>query len=154
MQVHAGSQLQRAANEVTGRRGGVGQATGFELFTRGEHAGNRRGAGLDDRAHGFFDDVGQAAFFVAGRGVGAAVGAAALQISVVPGHLADHGLGHFRSAGARGQLVNAVTHLSGFRKHHAGAGTHQQVGAKADRRVGGDAGKSVAAAALHAHHQL
>jgi hypothetical protein len=36
----------------------------------------------------------------------------------------------------------------------AGAGAHQQVGGEADRRIGGHAGEGVAAAALHADHQV
>jgi hypothetical protein len=115
---------------------------------------DRRAARLDDRAHRLLDDVAQAAGLVARRGVGAAVGAAALQVGVVPGHLAHHGLGHFGRGGAGGELGDAVAHLGGLAEHHAGAGAHQQVGAEAHRRVGGDAAEGVAAAALHAHHQF
>src|SRR3546814_6348458 len=53
-----------------------------------------------------------------------------------------------------GQLVDAVAHFGDFREHHRRAGAHQQVGAEADRRVGGDARERVAAAALHADDKL
>jgi hypothetical protein len=57
-------------------------------------------------------------------------------------------------AGARRELGHAVADLGGFGEHHGGPGAHQQVGAEAHGRIGGDAGESVAAAALHADDQL
>ena len=79
---------------------------------------------------------------------------AARQVGVVPGHLAHHRLGHLGCDRARGELVDGVAHLGDLAEHHGGAGAHQQVGGEAHRRVGGDAGERIAAAALHAHHQL
>ncbi len=52
------------------------------------------GAGLCDGAEGLFDDVGEAALFVAGGGVGAAVDEALAEVVVVPGHLADEVAGY------------------------------------------------------------
>ena len=46
-------------------------------------------SGFAIRAERLLDDVGEATFFVAGRGVGAAVDAAAAEVFVVPAHLAD-----------------------------------------------------------------
>ena len=101
VQVDAGRQLQRAANEVAGRRGGVDQPFLTNFFARRQYAVDGIAAGFDDGAHGFLDDVGQTALLVARRGVGAAIHAALLQVLVVPGHFADHGLRDFgrRSAG-------------------------------------------------------
>ena len=79
---------------------------------------------------------------------------AALQVGVVPGHLVNHGLRHLKAGGAAGQLGDAIAHLGHLRKHHRGTGTHQQICAKSNRGVGGDARESVAAATLHSHHQL
>nr|GEU28088.1 hypothetical protein [Tanacetum cinerariifolium] len=152
--IHPRSQLQCTANEIAGGRGGVDQTLLFELFARTDHAVDCTAARLDDRAHGFLDDVRQTALLVTGRGVGAAVDAAVIEVAVVPRHLADHGGRHFRRFGARGQLVDTVAHLGRFGEHHGGAGAHQQVGGKAHGRIGGHAGKRVAAAALHANHQL
>ena len=114
VQVHPRRQLQGATNEVTGRRGGVDQAFLLELFTWRQDTRNRCGTRFDNRAHGFFHDVGQAAFFVAGRGVGTAVRTATRQVRVIPSHLLDHGLGHCWGRGTRGQLVNAITHFGDF----------------------------------------
>ena len=56
--------------------------------------------------------------------------------------------------GARRELLHRVAHLGGFGEHHGGTRAHQQVGAIADGRIRRDAGEGVAAAALHADHQL
>ena len=126
----------------------------LQLLAGRQHVRDRRRARLDDRAHRLLDDVRQAALLVARRGVGAAIDLAALQVGVVPGHLVDHALRHLGRGGARGQLVDAVAHFGGLGEHHARAGAHQQVGAEAHRRVGGDAGEGIAAAALHADHEF
>src|SRR5690606_36732347 len=87
--VHACGQLQRAPDEDAGRGGGVHQPRVPCALARRLDAADRCAAGLDDRTHGLFDDVRQAAALVARRGVCAAVSLSALQVIVVPGHLAD-----------------------------------------------------------------
>ena len=154
--VHAGRQLQRAADEVACRRGGEDQPAlpGPELLARRQHVRDGRRAALHDRAHGLLGDVGEAARLVARRRVGGAVDPAALEVAVVPAQLAHDGLGHLGRGGAAGELLDGVAHLGVLAEHHGGAGTHQQVGREAHRRVGGEAREGVAAAALHAHDQL
>ncbi len=50
--------------------------------------------------------------------------------------------------------MNGVANFRDFREHHGCAAAHQQVRGVADSGVSGHAGKSVAATALHTHHQL
>ena len=154
VQVHAGRQLQRAADEVAGRGGREEQAFLLHLFAGADHAMDRAAAALDDGAHGLLDDVGQAALLVAGRGVGAAVGLAAGEVGVVPAEFAHDRVRHLLRRRAAGELVDCVAHLGVLAEHHRAAGAHQQVGGETHRRVGGDTGEGVAAAALHTHHQL
>ena len=61
-----------------------------------------RAARFGHDAERLLDDVGEAAAFVAGRGIGAAVGVAARQIFVVPAHLADQGAARPPALTARG----------------------------------------------------
>ena len=49
--------------------------------------------------------------------------------------------------------MDGVAHLGDLREHHGGAGAHQKIGGKTERRIGGHAGERIAAAALHADHQ-
>ncbi|MDR6356217.1 hypothetical protein Q3H58_002888 [Pseudomonas psychrotolerans] len=154
MQVHARRQLQGTADEVAGRGGGEVQALALDLLAGCYDPGDGAGTRLGDRPHGLFDDVVQAALLVARGGIGAAIGHAPLQVTVVPVHLADQRIGHLGGGGAWGQQVDAVAHLGVLGEHHRGTRAHQQIGGHAQGRVGGDAGEGVAAAALHAHHQL
>ena len=125
MQRHAGGELQRAADEIAGRRRGEDQSLVAHPFARRQHAGDRAGARLDHRAHRLFDDVGEAALLVARRGIGAAVGFTELKIAVVPVHLANQGVGDVLAGGTWRQQMDGVAHLSDFGKHHRGAGAHQ-----------------------------
>jgi hypothetical protein len=50
--------------------------------------------------------------------------------------------------------MDSIAHFGHLREHHGRAAADQQIGSVAHRRVGGHAGKGIAAAALHAHHQL
>ena len=50
--------------------------------------------------------------------------------------------------------MDSIANLSDLREHDGGAAADQQIGSVAHRRIGGHAGKGIAAAALHAHHQL
>ena len=50
--------------------------------------------------------------------------------------------------------MHRITHFGHFRKHHCRPGAHEQIRRIAYCRIGGHPGKSVAAAALHANHQL
>ena len=154
MQVHAGGQLQGAADKVAGRGGAEDQALAHYPLARAKHALDGAAAGLDDRPQRLLDDIGQAAFLVARRRIGAAVGGALLQVAVVPVHFTYQGTGHLLVFGARGQHVDGVAHLGHFREQHGGAGAYQQVGCVPQRRVGGDARERIAATALHAKDQF
>jgi hypothetical protein len=50
--------------------------------------------------------------------------------------------------------MDSIANFGHLREHDGCAAADQQVGGIAHRRVGGHAGKGIAAAALHAHHQL
>ena len=98
--------------------GGGGEDEAFlrDSFAGGGDGHERAGAGLGNRAHRFFDDVGEAAFLVAGGGVGLTVGAAGCEIGIVPGHLADEVLRNFRRCGARSDEVRGIANFSDFRE--------------------------------------
>ena len=76
------------------------------------------------------------------------------QISIVPGHLAHQRAADVLVDGATRQQLDGVAHFGDFGEHHGRAGAHQKVGGEADRGIGGDAGKCVAAAALQADHEI
>src|SRR5690606_961704 len=102
VQVHAGCQLQRAADEVARGRGGVDEAAlvAPQFVAGREHLRDGRAAAFGDAAHGFLDDVRQAAGLVAGRRVGRAVDAAAREVFVVPAQFAHDGFGDLGRGGA------------------------------------------------------
>ena len=67
-----------------------------DLFAVRRDCADGRAAGLGHTAESLFDDVGEASAFVAGRGIGAAVGAAAGEVIVIPAHFADQLRGPLR----------------------------------------------------------
>ena len=154
MQVHPRRQLQRPADKITGRGRAEDQPFALEALARAEHAIDRTATGFDDRAQGLFDNVRQPALLVARRGVGAAVRLTLGQVTVVPVHFPHQFLSNLLSFRAGGQQINRVAHLGNFGKHHRRASAQQQIRGITQRRVGGDAGKRIAAAALHAQDQL
>ena len=98
--------------------GGGGEDEAFlrDSFAGGGDSHERGGACLGDGAHCFFDDVGEAAFFIAGGGVGLAVGAASCEIGVVPGHFADEVACDLGRCCARGDEVRGVADFSDLRE--------------------------------------
>ena len=115
----------------------------------------RRGAGLGHRAQRLFQDGGQAAGLVAGRGI------------VVHLRAVDRRCSAPTSRGARaawpataGDAARAIEQVLGavdlrrLGEDHRAAEPDQPVGGDAQRRVGGDARPGVRAAALQAEHDL
>ena len=96
----------------------------------------------------------QAAALVSRAGIRAAIRPAAIEICVVPRHLANQIARYVFVRCTRRQQMDCITHLRHFGKHHRRAGAHQQVRRITHRRISRDAGESVAAAALQADHQI
>jgi hypothetical protein len=72
----------------------------------------------------------------------------------VPIKFSHNALRHFKAAGPVRQLFNGITHLGVFTEHDGGASANQQIGRTAHNGVGSHARESIAATALHTHHQL
>jgi hypothetical protein len=113
---HARRKLQRAADEIAGRRRGIEQTLAVCTLAGRHHPRNGRGAGFDDRAHCLLGDVRQSALLISRRSVGAAVDAAAPEIAVVPAELGDQCFRDLRIGTARGELGHAVAHLGVLRE--------------------------------------
>jgi len=79
------------------------------------------GAGFRYAAEGLLNDVGEAAAFVAGRGVGAAVRHAAREVFVVPLHFADQCAGNVWCRTARREQMHGVADFGDFAEHDRGA---------------------------------
>ena len=150
MHVHCGGELEGAADEVAGRGGGEDEAFLRDALTGAGDRCEWGAACFGDGAEGFFDDVGEAAFFVAGGGVGAAVDEALVEVIVVPGHLVDEISGYGFACCAGCEEVDGVADFGDFGEHYCGSGANEEVGCIAYGWVGGDSGEGVAASALQA----
>jgi hypothetical protein len=116
--------------------------------------GQRRGAALGHRSQRFLEDGGQAALLVAGRGIVVHLAAIARGVILPPVNALDDLGADLRRHRAAGQQVFGTVDFRGFRQDGGAAMGDQQIGCGAQRRVGGDAGIAVGAAALHADHQM
>src|SRR6186997_2737572 len=88
MYVHRG-ELLRAADEVARRGRGEHESLGGDALAVARDRHQRRAPGFRHGSERLLDYVGQAAALVAGSRIGAAISEAALEILVVPLHLAD-----------------------------------------------------------------
>ena len=104
----------------------------------------RRRAAFGDGAERFFDDVGQATLFIAGRGVVVEAGAFELaEVTLVAGDEAEETIGDGAVAGALDQQVFGAEDFGGFGQDGGGADFGQQVRGVAEGGVGGDAAEGV-----------
>ena len=106
------------------------------------------GAGFGHGAERLLQDGGEAAGFVAGRRVGVHFGAFLGGVVLPPAHQGDELLAHFGGDGAAGEEVFGAVGFGSFAQDHGAAVADQEVARRAERRVRGDAGIAVAAAAL------
>ena len=116
--------------------------------------GERRGAALGRRAERFFQDGGEAAGLVAGRGVVVHLALVAGGVVLPPADAVDQLLADLLRGGAADEQVLGAVDLRRLGEHGGAAILDQHVGGAAERRVGGDAGIAVGAAAFERHHQL
>ena len=109
------------------------------------------GARLRHRAQGFFQDGGQPARLIAGRGVGVHLRPLARGVILPPLHHADQFLAHLARDGAAGQQMFGAIGFRAFRENHRAALRHHQITGSPQRGIGGNAGIPVRATALQRH---
>ena len=151
----------RAAGDLAGDGGRVvagavheDEALRRDLLGVERDVGERRDAALRGGAERLLQDRRQPARLVAGRGVVVHVALVAARVVLPPADAVDELLAdRLRCRAADEKLLRAVN-LRRLGEHRRAAVLDQDVGGAAERRVGGDAGIAVGAAALERHHQL
>ena len=113
-----------------------------------------RRAALGGRAERFLQNGRQSAGLVAGRGIVVHLAAVPRGIVLPPVDALDQLVADLRRRrAARQQMLGAVD-LRRLREDRRAAVAHQDVGGRAERRIGGDARIAVRAAALQREHQF
>ena len=114
----------------------------------------RRRAALGRRAERLLEDRRQPAELVAGRGIVVHLHVVAGGVVLPPVDDLDELLAHFPVLRAAGEQVLGAVDLRRLREDRRAAMPDQDVGRDAERRIGGDAGIAVRAAALQRQHQF
>src|SRR5690606_33659983 len=141
-------------NRVVTGRIHENQAVAAHLFSVGEDAVERRLAALGDGPQRLFQDGGQAAALVAGRGVVVDGSAMPGDMGFPPFDQPGEFRGDLERGGARAEKMFGAIDYRGFGQDADTADTSQNIDGSAQRRIGGDAGHAVRAAALQADHDL
>ena len=123
-------------------------------FRRRKHLNDRRRTTLGNRTHRFFNNVAQAALFVAGRRVRTAVNLSLIQIMIIPAHFSRQLVTRFRIYAAFGNQMHTVANLRHLAEHNRCTRLNQHVRRIARRRIRRYAGKRIASAALHTNQQF
>lgn len=123
-------------------------------FAKAVHIRQRGHTALGHRAQRFLKDGGQPAALVAGGWVVVRFGVVDGRVVFPPFDAVDQLLRHLMRHRAPGQQVFRPVDFGGFRQDRNPPMVYQQVRRMPQRRIGGDPGKPVRAAALHPHHQL
>jgi len=108
----------------------------------------RAGAGFGDCAERFFEDIAKASFFVARRRIVVKAAAELAQVAFILLDAGEQFLSDLRVARAAQQEMLRAEDFGGFGEHGGSALFDKEVAAVAKRRVGGNAGKGVGAAAI------
>ena len=150
-----------AARNLAGRRDRVvagrvheDQSVPGDLLGIAEDAVERRLAALGDGAERLFEDRGQPAALVAGRGIVVDRSAMLGDMILPPLYVAVELGGDLRRRRAIGEQMLGAVDFRGFRQNADAADAGQNIDGRAQRRIGGDAGHAVRAAALQADDDL
>ena len=150
-----------AARHLAGRRDRVvagrvheDQPVPGDLLGIAEHAVERRLAALGDGAQRLLEDGGQPAALVAGRGVVVDRGAMLGDVIFPPLYVAVELGGDLRRRGAIGEQMLGAVDFRGLRQNADAADAGENIDGRTQRRIGGDAGHAVGAAALQADDDL
>ena len=124
------------------------------FFSRRQDFHNGACTAFGDGTHGFFHDIGKAAFFIAWRRVGIAINASFSQIIIIPFHFGSQFVPHFLIDAAGGQHMDTVTHFRNFAEHDRGAALNKHISSIPGTGICRKAGEGVTAATLHTYNQF
>ncbi len=154
MHIHRCGELERSADEVACGRRGKDEPFRGDALTRPEDAADGACPRFDDGSERLLHDIRETSTLVAGSRVGASIDGTALQIPVIPLHLADEALCDFGSGSASDEQVDRIANLSDLGEHYGGPGSNQQICRISDGWVCCNARKGIAASALQTHDKI
>src|SRR4051812_12303326 len=153
-QIGAAGDLPGRGNGIVARRVHEDETLLGDGFGVAQHLDEIGGAGLRHRAERLLQNGGETAGLVARARIGVHLGAFARRVFVPPAHEIDQLLADFAADGAaREQMLGAIS-LRRLRQDHGAAVTYDEIAGRTQRRIGGNAGIAIRAAALQRHGQF